>query len=231
LLEVYRLKWFCARKLESMDKTSEQLMRSTLHDMANVLAGVKGILDLNRAGQPIGDRDRQRLEAVIEEGITTLDRCRHLSMATLPDGPLEPGSAWRAQLLEELEPMGTLFRSRFELAFDGAPEWDQWSGQLLRGYVRALTRQVMPHPLQRRPGRLDDVLEPGPGPARKPRQGPGGTSGGHLQPLGHAGRNGARRHALVRGRIHVRPDPQGRTGPVIKGIKPLEHLRSRARAG
>jgi len=128
-----------------MDKISEQLMRSTLHDMANVLAGVKGILDLNLAGQPIGDRDRQRLEAVIEEGITTLDRCRHLSMATLPDGPLEPGSAWRAQLLEELEPMGTLFRSRFELAFDGAPEWDQWSGQLLRGYVRALTRQVMPH--------------------------------------------------------------------------------------
>jgi len=39
--------------------------------------------------------------------------------------------------------MGTLFRSRFELAFEGAPEWDQWSGQLLRGYVRALTRQVL----------------------------------------------------------------------------------------
>jgi len=118
-------------------------MRSTLHDMANVLAGVKGILDLNQAGQPIRERDRQRLEAVIEEGVTTLDRCRHLSMATLPDGPLEPGTAWRARLLEELEPMGTLFRSRFELAFEGAPEWDQWSGQLLRGYVRALTRQVL----------------------------------------------------------------------------------------
>lgn len=127
-----------------MDKTSEQLMRSTLHDMANVLAGVKGILDLNAAGQPISQRDRQRLEAVVEEGITTLDRCRHLSMATLPEGPLEPGTAWRAKLLEELGPLGTLFRSRFELSFDGAPEWDQWSGQLLRGYVRALTRQVLP---------------------------------------------------------------------------------------
>jgi hypothetical protein len=121
------------------------LMRSTLHDMANVLAGVKGILDLNLDGRPISQRDRQRLEAVIEEGITTLDRCRHLSMATLPDSPLEPGPEWRAQLLAELEPMGTLFRSRFELAFDGAPEWDQWSGQLLRGYVRALTRVVLPY--------------------------------------------------------------------------------------
>ncbi len=113
--------------------------------MANVLAGIKGILDLNQAGQPIGQRDRERLEAVIEEGITTLDRCRHLSMATLPEGPLEPGPDWRDQLMEELEPMGTLFRSRFELAFEGAPEWDQWPGKLLRGYVRALTRQVLPY--------------------------------------------------------------------------------------
>ncbi len=120
-------------------------MRSTLHDMANVLAGVKGLLDLNLPGQPFNLRDRQRLEAVIEEGIATLDRCRHLAMATLPEGPLEPGNLWRDQLLEELEPMGTLFRSRFELGFEGAAEWDQWPGPLLRGYVRAVTRQVLPY--------------------------------------------------------------------------------------
>jgi hypothetical protein len=120
-------------------------MRSTLHDMANVLAGVKGLMDLNVPGQPINLRDRQRMEAVIEEGIATLDRCRHLAMATLPDAPMEPGGPWRDQLLEELEPMGTLFRSRFELAFQGAPEWDQWPGALLRGYARAVTRQVLPY--------------------------------------------------------------------------------------
>jgi hypothetical protein len=128
-----------------MDKYSELLMRSTLHDMANVLAGVKGILELNQPGQPINLRDKQRLEAVLEEGIATLDRCRHLAMETLPDRLLEPGAAWRGQLLEELEPMGTLFRSRFELDYDGAGVWDQWPGRLLRGYVRAVTRQVMPY--------------------------------------------------------------------------------------
>ena len=128
-----------------MDKSSELLMRSTLHDMANVLAGVKGILDLNLPGQPISQRDRLRLEAVIDEGIATLDRCRYLAMATLPEDSLEPGAAWRDQLLEELEPMGTLFLSRFQFDFDGPPEWDQWPGKLLRGYVRAVTRQVLPH--------------------------------------------------------------------------------------
>ncbi|MDR3670468.1 MAG: hypothetical protein P4L36_06475 [Holophaga sp.] len=120
-------------------------MRSTLHDMANVLAGVKGILDLTLPGQPMTARDRQRLEAVTDEGITTLERCRFLAMAILPEGPMEPGDAWRIQLLEELEPMATLFRSRVELGFEGAPGWDQWPGKLLRGYVRAVTRQVMPY--------------------------------------------------------------------------------------
>jgi len=119
-------------------------MRSTLHDMANVLAGVKGILDLNPQGQPISPRDRQRLGAVLEEGIGTLERCRHLTMATLPDAAPEAGADWREQLLEELEPLGTLFRSGFTLAFEGAPEWDQWAGQLHRSYIRAVTRQVMP---------------------------------------------------------------------------------------
>jgi hypothetical protein len=135
---------FCARKLESMDKSAEILMRSTLHDMANILGGIRGILDLTPAEQPVSQRDRQRLDAVLEEGIATLERCRHLALETLPDGPLEPGPEWRAQLLAELAPMGTLFRSRFELDFTGAPEWDQWPGGLLRSYIRAVTRQVLP---------------------------------------------------------------------------------------
>jgi hypothetical protein len=127
-----------------MEEFSELLMRSTLHDMANVLAGVKGIVDLNPPDQPISPRDRQRLEAVLEEGISTLERCRHLTMATLPEAAMEPGADWREQLLEELKPLGTLFRSQFALAFEGAPEWDQWAGRLHRSYIRAVTRQVMP---------------------------------------------------------------------------------------
>jgi hypothetical protein len=128
-----------------MEKSSEYLMRSTLHDLANVLAGVRGIIDLNPPGQPISQRDRDRLEAVIEEGISTLNRCRHLTLETLPEADPEPGPVWREQLLEELQPIGILFRCRFELSFEGAPDWDQWPGALLRGYARAVTRQALPY--------------------------------------------------------------------------------------
>jgi hypothetical protein len=127
-----------------MEKFSELLIRSTLHDLANVLAGVKGILDLNPPGQPMILRDRQRLEAVLEEGVAALERSRHLAMDTLPERVAEPGPDWRARLLEELAPLGTLFRSQIDLAFEGAPECDQWAGQLLRSYVKAVTRQVLP---------------------------------------------------------------------------------------
>lgn len=128
-----------------MEKTSEVLIRSAIHDMANVLAGVRGIIDLNLPDQPINQRDRDRLEAVIDEGITTLDRCRHLTMETLPENVMEPGAYWRDLLLEELKPMGVLFRCGFELVFEGEPEWDQWPGKLLRGYARAITRQTLPY--------------------------------------------------------------------------------------
>jgi hypothetical protein len=128
-----------------MEKTSEALIRSTLHDMANVLAGVRGIIDLTLPGQPISQRDRDRLGAVIQEGVATLERSRHLAVSTLPESDLEPGPTWREVLLEDLDPLGVLFRCRFELTYQGAPEWDQWPGKLLNDYVRAVTRQVLPY--------------------------------------------------------------------------------------
>jgi len=128
-----------------MDQLSELLMRSTLHDMANVLGGVKGILDLTLPDQPLSQRDRLRLQAVTEEGIVTLERCRQLAMGTFPEGPMEPGATWREQLLEELEPMAILFRSRVQLDFEGACGSELWPGALLRGYIRAVTRQVFPY--------------------------------------------------------------------------------------
>jgi hypothetical protein len=37
-----------------------------------------------------------------------------------------------------------LFRTRFELDYRGDPRWDRWPGRLLRGYVRSVTRQILP---------------------------------------------------------------------------------------
>jgi hypothetical protein len=126
-----------------MEKPAEALFRAALHDLANVLGGVRGIVDLNPPGQPISARDHDRLVAVMDEGITTLERCRHLVLATLPEAGLESGPAWRAALAEELGPIGVLFRCRFELGYQGDPRWDRWPGRLLRGYVRAVTRQAV----------------------------------------------------------------------------------------
>jgi len=126
-----------------MEKHSELLIRSALHDMANVLAGVQGILELNEPGQPLSPRDRQRLEAAVEEGMTTLGRARHLAMGTLPEALDQEGEDWRAQLADELMPMGTLFRCQFAISAEGAP--DRWPGALLRSYLRAAIRQVLPY--------------------------------------------------------------------------------------
>lgn len=128
-----------------MHNPSELLIRSAVHDLANVLAGVRGIIDLSSPDRPLSPRDRDRLEAVLDEGMATLDRTRRLATGALPDAALMPGVEWRGQLLEQLHPMGVIFRCRFEVLCDGDPQWDRWPGELLQGYVRAVTRQVLPH--------------------------------------------------------------------------------------
>ena len=128
-----------------MDKPAELLIRSALHDVANVLAGVRGILDLSSTDEPLTTRDRDRLEAVIDEGLATLERTRNLAMATLPDPAEESGEDWRGGLLEALQPMGVIFRTRIELLAEGEPALDRWPGEPLRSYVRAVTRQVLPY--------------------------------------------------------------------------------------
>jgi hypothetical protein len=128
-----------------MGEASDLLIRSVLHDLANILAGVRGIVDLNVPGQPLTARDRERLEAVLDEGMTTVDRSRKLAMGLLDDASLEPGPQWRSRLLEELHPMGVLYRCRFELSSEGETQADLWPGEMLAGYVRAITRQVLPH--------------------------------------------------------------------------------------
>jgi hypothetical protein len=128
-----------------MDHASEALIRSVIHDMANALSGIRGILELSPEDRPLSSRDRDRLDAVIAESMVTLDRGRHLAMGTLPDAVLEPGVIWRRSLLERLQPLGTLFKCRFELQYEGDPTFDQWPGDLLKGYVQAFTRQTLPY--------------------------------------------------------------------------------------
>lgn len=128
-----------------MDPSSEALMRSALHDLANVLSGIRGILELSDPHQPISARDQSRLDAVISDGMIALDRSRHLAMGTLPESMVESGLDWRHQLSEQLKPLGTLFRRGFEIHAPGEPVDDRWPGELLRGYALALTRQVLPY--------------------------------------------------------------------------------------
>jgi len=128
-----------------MDPASEALMRSALHDLANVLCGIRGILELSDPQQPLSPRDQSRLDAVILDGMMALDRSRHLAMGTLPESMVESGLDWRHQLTEQLKPLGTLFRRQFQVLYVGEPANDRWPGELLRSYALALTRQVLPY--------------------------------------------------------------------------------------
>lgn len=128
-----------------MDPSAEALMRSTLHDLANCLSGVRGILDLSDPGQPLTARDRERLDAILEDGMATLTRARHLALGTLPGDLAESGAEWRAQLHHQLRPMGTLFRCGFELSYEGDPACDRWPGEAFRSLLVALVRQILPY--------------------------------------------------------------------------------------
>ncbi len=126
-----------------MDPASEALMRSALHDLANALSGIRGILEMSNPQAPISPRDQARLEAILREGMTVLERSRHLAMGTLPEALMESGLDWRNQLSDQLQNIGTLFRRRFDITYEGDPIYDRWPGEILRGYILALTRQII----------------------------------------------------------------------------------------
>ncbi len=124
-----------------MERESEELIRAALHDLANTLSGIQGILDLADPSRPLSPRDRERLAAVLSEGHVTLGRARSLAMATLPPQSPETGEAWTRLLEEQLAPLCTLFRSRVEITCTAA----ELPGQRLRGYVHALARLLLPY--------------------------------------------------------------------------------------
>jgi hypothetical protein len=120
-------------------------MRSAIHDMANTLSGIRGILELSDPSVPLSRRDRSRLEAILDEGMGVLERGRHLAMGTVPEAQSEPGADWRRRLEAMLQPLSVIFRCSFEIRFEGISEHDHWPGDLLRGYALSLTRQLLPY--------------------------------------------------------------------------------------
>lgn len=125
-----------------MDPSSEALARAILHDLANTLSGVQGMVDLS---QGLRGEDRLRLEALVAEGFMTLERARHLVVGTRPESTLERGDSWRLALEAQAGPHSVAFRCPVRVAFEGEAERDQWPGELLRGWAVAVTRQVLPY--------------------------------------------------------------------------------------
>lgn len=128
-----------------MDAAAEALMRAMLHDLANTLTGIRGILEIQDPARPLLPRARARLESAVAEGLATLERSRHMAMGTRPDQSPEPGDQWRRLLLTHLTPLGNLFGCTFELRVEAPPALDQWPGEGLRALALALTRCVLPY--------------------------------------------------------------------------------------
>jgi len=128
-----------------MDAAAEALMRSMIHDMANTLSGIQGILEIQAPDRPLSPRSLARLEAALSEGLSTLERSRHLAMGTFPDAGLEPGPQWRSLLLQRLAPLGGIFGCHLDVQLSGDPDLDQWPGERLRALAQALTRTVLPY--------------------------------------------------------------------------------------
>ncbi len=124
-----------------MERDSEELIRAALHDLANTLSGIQGILDLSDPARPLSARDRQRLAAVLSEGHVTLGRARSLAMQALPPEGLEPGETWAALLREQLGPLCVLFRSQVEILCGPV----ELPGPRLRGFVHAMARLLLPY--------------------------------------------------------------------------------------
>lgn len=126
-----------------MERPSEMLIRAALHDVANVFAAIQGVLDLTPPGRPLADRDRDRLEAVLDEGAATLGRARHLAMGTCPGSEAEEAFDWQAHLAGDLKALGVLYRRRISVRVEDPSR--PWPGGLLRGYLRAAVKQVLPY--------------------------------------------------------------------------------------
>jgi hypothetical protein len=127
-----------------MEAAAEELIRSALHDMANSLSGIRGILDLSDPSQPLSHRDRDRLDAVLREGMSLVQRTRNLALGICPEGTVESPEVWRGALLEQLQPLATLFRAPLDIQCD-APATQGVPGPALREFVHGMARLLLPY--------------------------------------------------------------------------------------
>lgn len=128
-----------------MDRSGEALVRAALHDLSNTFAGIQGILDLSDPAQPLAPQARNRLEALLSDGMQLLTRTRHLALGTRPEALPESGAAWRGALEQQLQPLAAAFRCEIRLNPLGEAAFDRWPGELARGWALAVTRQVLPY--------------------------------------------------------------------------------------
>lgn len=119
----------------------EALWRATLHDLNNAFGGLRGILDLNPDPmRPLRERDRQRLEAVVAEGLHLVALARGMVLGRVDgDQPLE-AKAFQEALEARLAPMISLHRCPVTLAIKGGP----WPHPGLVTFCASVSRQLLP---------------------------------------------------------------------------------------
>ena len=127
-----------------MESVGEELIRSALHDTANLLSGIRGILDLSDPQRPLSARDRERLDAVLKEGLAMVNRTRHIAMGSLPDRLSESPQTWAPALREQLEPLSRVFRAPIEVSCD-VPASQPVPGPYLRDFAHAMARLLLPY--------------------------------------------------------------------------------------
>jgi len=127
-----------------MEPAAEELIRSALHDVANVFSGIRGILDLSDPARPLSVRDRDRLDAVLREGLSMVHRARSLTLGMVPERSVESPEAWKQALLEQLQPLATMFRAPLDIRCD-APATQGVPGPILREFVHAMARLLLPY--------------------------------------------------------------------------------------
>jgi hypothetical protein len=122
---------------------SEDLWRAALHDFNNLLAGLQGVLDLSDPRRPMDPRNRQRMEASLEDGKTLITMARALALGRIPDEGAAPWPEWKGGLEARLAPLATLFQCPIDLVDVGAGE-APWPTPHLQDWAAAFTRQVLP---------------------------------------------------------------------------------------
>lgn len=119
----------------------ELLWRAALHDLNNAFGGMRGILDLNPdPTKPLKERDRQRLEAVVSEGLHLVATARGLILGTAQEEQPADADTLREALEARLAPMSSLHRCPVNLSVEGGG----WPVPTCVGLAAAICRQLMP---------------------------------------------------------------------------------------